>query len=88
MNTKAWLSMIQHKILALVPKTAIQLVKNELKCTGVVYNTLISRFCDDGKTKSKWEQELGLEIDDKLWSCMYQKLKKLMLCMKLRYFQF
>ena len=85
---KEWLSVIKHGITVDRNKPGVEIVKNSIKCTSIVYDHLNKKGPDASIIRAVWENRLGEEITDNSWKNMYVKISQLTLCTKLRFFQY
>ena len=84
---KEWLLVIKKEVSTDVNLAAVDLVQSNLKCSKIVYDSIIAKKIDDKKAKNKSELELDCELD-MLWHKLYQETVKLTLSTKLRVFQY
>ena len=85
---KEWITTIKKTLQIESIQTAAQLISNNIKCSNIVYHSLIDRLLDDGRNKYKWECDLDCEITEKCWQTLHARTKKLTLSTKLIFFQF
>ena len=85
---KEWLSAIKHSINVQVDKPGIEIVKNNMKCSSIVYKSLRDRYQPSENKRLWWEDILQREIRSDTWFDMYSATMKLTNSTKLRFFQF
>ena len=85
---KEWLKCIQNSIETSTQKSANQLLTDNVKCSNLVYNLVISRYFDDSINRSTWECDLNCKITDSNWEQQFEIIKKLTLSTKLRFFHY
>ena len=68
---KEWLAIIRHDIKVEIVKPGIEVVKSNIKCSAVVYKEMLTRQKSSTEViRSKWENVLCTEINDKEWHNM------------------
>ena len=84
---KDWLLVLRRNI-DVGPKTISEIIKNNVRCAGLVYDFVIAKRPVLTKMRYKWEQELTCEILNANWEMIYIDVCKLTFCTKLRYFHY
>ena len=85
---KEWVTIINSKLKIGSTMTGLSRLKDNVKCTKIVYDYLVEKKIDDKVNRLKWERDLNCEISDKNWEGIHCSTIKLTKCTKLRYFQY
>ena len=72
---KEWLKIVKSNIQTGSDIVGIELVKNNPKCSKIVYDYLTDKISKDENTynRHKWELDLNYEISDCRWRNLYQE---------------
>ena len=85
---REWQNIIQKDLKSPSQKSIGDKIANQLKCTKIIYDAINELKLDTGLNRNKWEINLNTEISDIVWQNQFNRVKKLTLSTKLRFFQF